>query len=360
MLVHRSPHRRGFTLVSNNAAFDVRLSYNARGLLLAMLAGRSGDVVNCHTLTAAGRTGKALVCRGLRELASYGYYRVEKLHDEETGRVYSVSHVYETPYRPLDSPGPVEGARADAARRAGADGACPDPESPEAAAPGSGIPVLGDPAPTPTVTTTTAEEKGLTSLPGPDSGPDSDADPGDCSGDCSDAATGGHPAIPGQRGRTTRRPQQRPHAHSLPSPPPSPQQLLSVRASLAAAAVLHGITAVDHRLVLGARDRATVAPLIDEWLARGATDGQIISAATQGLPATLRNPAALLTYRLKDKLPPRHDHLPAPPPALAEHPECVACDRPLSSHTPAADGLCGDCRHYVAAASTPEPVPVPA
>ena len=94
-----------------------------------------------------------------------------------------------------------------------------------------------------------------------------------------------------------------------PEPAPKPRRKPStppVPASLAAAAVLHHLTTADHRLTLGARDRATIAPLIDQWLANGATDSQIISAVTLGLPADLRCPAGLLTYRLKTKLPPDH------------------------------------------------------
>ncbi len=96
-----------------------------------------------------------------------------------------------------------------------------------------------------------------------------------------------------------------------PEPAPKPRRKPStppVPASLAAAAVLHHLTTADHRLTLGARDRATIAPLIDQWLANGATDSQIISAVTLGLPADLRCPAGLLTYRLKTKLPPPNPH----------------------------------------------------
>ncbi|BFV58232.1 hypothetical protein KCMC57_up33360 [Kitasatospora sp. CMC57] len=112
-----------------------------------------------------------------------------------------------------------------------------------------------------------------------------------------------------------------------------------------ALAALHLIATADPRLTLGSRDRAALAPLVEDWLARGATEAQLIAAATQGLPAAVRNPAALLTYRLQDKLPPLPQQLPPRAVPLAQHPECTDCDRPLAGAHAPADGLCGQCRH---------------
>ncbi|MFD7986123.1 hypothetical protein ACFV4M_22505 [Kitasatospora indigofera] len=357
MRIHRSVHKSRYTVISNGVVWDTALSFNALGLLLRLLSLRDGDTVNIRTLAAERSTGRDAVRSGLRELARRGYYRVVRIRDAVTGRIHSVSHVYETPYVP-------EADEADEAAGPGEVGEPGEPgETGEAGGPGAGgRPAAGNPHPgrphpgipgtTPTgVVTTTGEV--LTTLPG--DGPE--AAPGPCP---EPEPALPEPALP-EPGRPRRR------AVSRPAPPPAavapvtsaapaaPQALPAPAVpgvpvtppgpvSAAATVVLHGLTAADHRLTLGARDRAALAPLVEEWLARGATDGQIVAAATQGLPATLRNPAALLTYRLKDKLPP--EPRPAPPrlPALAEHPECQGCDRPLITSGPRSDGLCGDCR----------------
>ncbi|MET9615355.1 hypothetical protein [Kitasatospora indigofera] len=323
------------------------MSFNALGLLLRLLSLRDGDTVNIRTLAAERSTGRDAVRSGLRELARRGYYRVVRIRDAVTGRIHSVSHVYETPYvpgadEPAEAGGPGEPGEAGEPAEAGGPGECPGAGGhPAAGNPHPGGPHPGIPGTTPTgVVTTTGEV--LTTLPG--DGPDATPGP----------RPGPEPLRPEPvrpRRRTVPRPVPSPAAVAPAAPPalsatfaPAAPDAPPGPVSAAATVVLHGLTAADHRLALGARDRAALAPLIEEWLARGATDGQIVAAATQGLPATLRNPAALLTYRLKDKLPP--EPRPAPPraPALAEHPECEGCDRPLITSGPGADGLCGDCR----------------
>ncbi|GHH60500.1 hypothetical protein GCM10018781_05300 [Kitasatospora indigofera] len=356
MRIHRSVHKSRYTVISNGVVWDTALSFNALGLLLRLLSLRDGDTVNIRTLAAERSTGRDAVRSGLRELARRGYYRVVRIRDAVTGRIHSVSHVYETPYVPeaAEAAEPAEpaepGEAGEAAEpgevgEAGGSGECPGAGGrPAAGNPHPGGPHPGIPGTTPTgVVTTTGEV--LTTLPG--DGPD--ARPGPCP---EPEPLLPEPARP--RRRTVSRPAPLPGAvapvtsaapAALPAPaapaapgtPPGP-------VSAAARVVLHGLTAADHRLTLGARDRAALAPLVEEWLARGATDGQIVAAATQGLPATLRNPAALLTYRLKDKLPPEPRPAPPRPPALAEHPECEGCDRPLITSGPRSDGLCGDCR----------------
>ncbi|MFF1870726.1 hypothetical protein [Kitasatospora herbaricolor] len=332
MRIHRSVRRSRYTVLSNGVVGDTALSFNALGLLLRLLSLRDGDTVNIRTLAAERPTGRDAVRSGLRELARRGYYRVVRIRDAVTGRIHSVSHVYETPY--------VPGA-GEPAEPGGSTGRSEAGGRPAAGNPYPGGPYAGTSGTTPSgVVTTTGEEP--TTLPG--GGPDA----------ASDALPGPSPLLP-EPGRPRRgtvpRPAlppaaaapaataapEAPEAPAAPDVPPGP-------VSAAATVVLHGLTVADHRLALGARDRAALAPLIEEWLARGATDGQIVAAATQGLPATLRNPAALLTYRLKDKLPPEPRPVPPRSPALAEHPECQGCDRPLITFGPALDGLCGDCR----------------
>ncbi|MFC8454388.1 hypothetical protein [Kitasatospora sp. NPDC057223] len=288
MQIHRIAHKRDYTVLSNKTLQDPTLSFNALGILVRMLSRRDGRVVNVRTLAAEGPTGRDAVASGLRELKARGYYFVETAPDPDTGRVLSTTDLYERPRADMPAPdttlapAPVREAVLPAQRRS----------------PAAGNPEPGKTGTTPTGAITTG------AVPNPP-----------------------EPA-PTAAARTKRTP-------AAPPPPPGP----------AAAAVLHHLAATDHRLILGARDRATIAPLIDRWLANGATQGQIISAATLGLPADLRCPAGLLTHRLQTKLPPPPHHLPAPPRPLADHPECRTCDRPLTTPEPTPDGLCGDCRH---------------
>ncbi|PWG09627.1 hypothetical protein DF268_31395 [Streptomyces sp. V2] len=57
-------------------------------------------------------------------------------------------------------------------------------------------------------------------------------------------------------------------------------------------------------LFLSAAECARLAPLVEEWFARGAGAEAVRSALTAGLPHVVHSPAALLRRRLVDKMPP--------------------------------------------------------
>lgn len=92
-------------------------------------------------------------------------------------------------------------------------------------------------------------------------------------------------------------------------------------------------------LSLSARDCAELAPLVEEWFARGAAEETLVTALTAGLPTPVHSPAALLRRRLTDKLPPEPP-APRPPRRVLECAECGVPGRPEALP----GGVCGGCR----------------
>ncbi|MCX5532133.1 Uma2 family endonuclease [Streptomyces sp. NBC_00006] len=79
-------------------------------------------------------------------------------------------------------------------------------------------------------------------------------------------------------------------------------------------------------LALSAAECDRLAPDVERWFERGATEDTLLHALTAGLPTPVHSPAALLRRRLTDKLPP-------PPPPPANRPvlrliECAKCGTP--------------------------------
>jgi hypothetical protein len=108
----------------------------------------------------------------------------------------------------------------------------------------------------------------------------------------------------------------------------------------AAAAVLFRAVAVEPRLRLGVSEALELAPLAAEWLARGATEGELRCAVVEGLPDRVHSPVALLRSRLERKLPPlpAHLRLPSAPEPSRTH-VCARCEAPGL----AAPGICRSC-----------------
>lgn len=90
----------------------------------------------------------------------------------------------------------------------------------------------------------------------------------------------------------------------------------------------------EPRLHLAASEAASLAPLVDQWLAKGATPSHVASALTAGLPGRVHQAAALLRHRLVTKMPAA-----APPrtPRIEWH-ECADCGAPMRTA-----GLCRGC-----------------
>ncbi|WP_329223886.1 hypothetical protein OG352_19345 [Streptomyces sp. NBC_01485] len=118
-------------------------------------------------------------------------------------------------------------------------------------------------------------------------------------------------------------------------------------------------------LSLSAADCTRLAPLVEEWFARGATEETLLTALTAGLPTPIHSPAALLQRRLADKIPPEP---PAPRPPAPHTPgprppgrmlECAKCGIPGRTEA-LPGGFCGACRGEHAPASSDAPLPASA
>ncbi|ANS66077.1 hypothetical protein SLINC_3853 [Streptomyces lincolnensis] len=107
-------------------------------------------------------------------------------------------------------------------------------------------------------------------------------------------------------------------------------------------------------LSLSAADCATLAPLLTDWFARGATDTDVLRALTNGLPTPVHHPAALIRNRLTTKLPPEPEAAPAPRRIL----ECAECGLPGRPEA-LPGGACAGCRTGRAPARSPAILPAP-
>ncbi|MFF3745260.1 hypothetical protein [Streptomyces kronopolitis] len=134
-----------------------------------------------------------------------------------------------------------------------------------------------------------------------------------------------------------------PHTHTHPRPPQSPGY-----------AALAALGRAEPRMTLSAADCASLEAFAEEWLARGATRDQLLSALTSGLPPHIHHPGRLARSRLLAKMPP--ELAPGPEaagagPGPAHGPssralrimECTVCRAPGRPEA-LPGGLCGPCR----------------
>ncbi|MCM2420119.1 helix-turn-helix domain-containing protein [Streptomyces sp. RKAG293] len=106
MHIHRSAHRRAYTVVSNAALQDNRLSFVARGVLGYLLSRFDGERIDVRKLASLCKTGRQQIANALDELKRYGYYVVERVQDPETGKITTRTSVHEDP-----QVGPAAGKR---------------------------------------------------------------------------------------------------------------------------------------------------------------------------------------------------------------------------------------------------------
>ncbi|WP_416976351.1 hypothetical protein [Streptomyces sp. T028] len=136
----------------------------------------------------------------------------------------------------------------------------------------------------------------------------------------------------------------------VPEDPPPPRPTRS-RAHILLAALGRSTPSLS----LSAAECARLAPLVEEWFARGATEETLLTALTAGLPTPVHSPAALLHRRLTDKLPPPPP-APRPPRRILE---CAECGMP--GHPEALPGgVCRGCRGERAPAHPNAPLPASA
>ncbi|WP_404869339.1 hypothetical protein ACI1MP_22395 [Kitasatospora griseola] len=102
-----------------------------------------------------------------------------------------------------------------------------------------------------------------------------------------------------------------------------------------AVATLFRVIRPEPRLHLGEAEARTLAPLVVQWLERGATHADLAAALLPGLPSPVHSPVAVLRNRLERKMPP----VPAPVrPAAARYAECAKCHDPVPQ-----PGICRPC-----------------
>ena len=103
MHVHRSAHTRAFIVLPNALLQDRRLTYTARGLLADLLSRPDGWREDGRQMADRSPQGRGAVARALKELAGFGYYRVEKVRQED-GTILSVAHAWDTPQQVAPAP----------------------------------------------------------------------------------------------------------------------------------------------------------------------------------------------------------------------------------------------------------------
>ncbi|MFB8170142.1 hypothetical protein ACFC60_19550 [Kitasatospora purpeofusca] len=102
-----------------------------------------------------------------------------------------------------------------------------------------------------------------------------------------------------------------------------------------AVATLFRVIRPEPRLRLGEAEAAELAPLVAQWLERGATRTDLAHALLPGLPVPMHSAVAVLRYRLERKMPPTQ---PAVRPTAARYAECAKCHDPVPQA-----GICRPC-----------------
>jgi len=279
MLIHRSAHTCAFTVLPNALLQDRRLSYTARGVLVDLLSRPDGWREDGRQMADRSPQGRLTIAKALKELAAFGYYRVEKVRQDD-GTILSVAHVWDTPQQVAPALTRSGSGKAKSGHR-------------------DALPVKN-------------REKEPTH-PAPAQEPPQDS---------GDAATGG------EGGR---------QAHGPNSTSPTDTTAGSGdTAAGSAVATLFRVIRAEPRLRLGMVEAATLAPLVAQWLERGCTERDLAQALLPGLPAQIHSVAAVLRDRLQRKLPP------APEPIVAraapQRHECGECGDPVAQA-----GLCRPC-----------------
>ncbi|MFE4514282.1 hypothetical protein ACFRMQ_08825 [Kitasatospora sp. NPDC056783] len=92
-----------------------------------------------------------------------------------------------------------------------------------------------------------------------------------------------------------------------------------------AVATLFRVVRPEPRLRLGEAEAAELAPLVAQWLERGAVHADLAQALLPGLPTPMYSAAAVLRCRLERKMPPARPAVRPP----ARYAECAKCLDPV-------------------------------
>ncbi|MFD9591680.1 hypothetical protein ACFWA9_02845 [Kitasatospora sp. NPDC059973] len=257
------------------------MSYTARGLLVDLLSRPDDWRETCRQMADSSPQGRKTLAAALDELRAWGYYRVEVVR-LPNGRMRSEAHVFDRPQTGM---------------------------LPGATAPGSGEPDCGDRGVLP---------KDLVKVPSPPS--DEETEP------LAEAAPADE-----EGGREEPAPELIPRPRRA-APAVHPEDL--DEETLAAVNALLRAVRPERRLPLGVAEAAALAPLVRQWMERGASQDELRQALLTGLPEVVHSPVAVLRSRLERKKP--AERTVAPQRRLAE---CEQCRDPLPE-----PGLCGACR----------------
>lgn len=103
-MIIRSPRPTShFTMIRNDVARDHRLSYKARGLLLAMLSYPDNWRFNISTLAGSSPDGRHAITTGLSELVDAGYLQRRRRRNSD-GTFATELVVYDVPYKTNTAP----------------------------------------------------------------------------------------------------------------------------------------------------------------------------------------------------------------------------------------------------------------
>jgi hypothetical protein len=104
-VIIRAPRQSRFVIVGNDVALDRRLSYRARGILIAILARPDDWRTDSVSLARDGREGRDAIRSALQELEQAGYLTRRRAQDPDTGRWATAFYVYDTPQAEDGFPG---------------------------------------------------------------------------------------------------------------------------------------------------------------------------------------------------------------------------------------------------------------
>jgi hypothetical protein len=260
-----------FTILPNAALQCRSLSILARGLLAYLLSLPPGTRRDIKSLAAESPEGQTAISRAQRELIAHGYMTIKRVRND-AGRIVTAVDVYDTPQN---------GVGAVASQ----------------VTPSLGFPSLGNASALPKGVSNREKEAGKKKeikTPPTRTATVADARGAKTSGKATEGAG---------------------------------EDLLATRKAEAGEALVARVGRVEPRLMVGMREMPKVAPLVGEWLSRGATETQIRAVLTSGLPDEIRSAAGLMANRLTRHMPPIRYDVITPKPAFSA--ECVECARPV-------------------------------
>ncbi|GAA0955135.1 hypothetical protein [Nonomuraea longicatena] len=275
MRVHRTPRDRFFTVLGNEVLQDRRLSFTALGVLTYLLSLEDGTRNDVKTLAdERPGPGRKAIAAALDELAALGYYvRVTARHED--GRIRTTTAIYDIPQKSAKPQVVSVPTQVGTGQPdIGASGTNPSKETPEK-----------ETFPPPPVEETATPAEAAVEAP-------KDRDGGES---------------------------------------------FSQDEIAACAPIVARIGREEPRLTIGFAEMGRVLPVIAEWRSRGASDEQIVRAATAWVPERVKTAAGFVAAMLRKKMP-------APLPVADITPrlpmvECPGCKSPSRVR-----GLCSDCQ----------------